>query len=132
MSLNYLCPHCKGHLSIDDCVLLSVQTPDFHKGLISLHSELGNYAIKKNSDFIYSEGDELDFFCPICHVELASDVHKKLAKIIMVDENKNEYEVLFSRIAGEQSTFKIVGETMEIYGDDSAEYVDFINLSMNF
>ncbi len=132
MSLSYLCPHCKGYLAIEDCVLLSVRTPDHKVGLISLHSELGNYSVKKDSGFNYKEGDELDLFCPICHAELASELHDKLARIIMVDENNDEYEIFFSRIAGEQSTFKIIGETMDIYGDDSAEYLDFINLSMNF
>ncbi len=107
MSLNYLCPHCKGHIAIDDCLLLSVQTPDFHKGLISLHSDLGNYTVKKNPEFLYSEGDKLDLYCPICHAELASDVHKKLAKIIMVDENNNEYEVFFSKIAGDKVLIKL-------------------------
>jgi len=132
MSLSYLCPHCKGYLAVEDCVLLSVKTPDHKNGLISLHSEIGNYSVKKNPAFKYNQGDKLDLYCPICHVELASDVHKKLAKIIMIDENGNEYEVFFSNIAGEQSTYKIIGETMQIYGDDSAEYLDFINLSMNF
>ena len=48
----------------------------------------------------------------------------------MIDDNNNDFEILFSKIAGEKSTYKIVGETMNIYGDDSAEYLDFINLSM--
>jgi hypothetical protein len=50
----------------------------------------------------------------------------------MIDEDKREFEILFSKVAGEKSTFKIIGETMEIFGDDSAEYLDYINLSMNF
>ena len=132
MSLSYLCPHCKGYLAIDDCVLFSVYTPDHKSGLISLHSELGNYSVKKNPGFNYNEGDELDLFCPICHIRLASEFHDKLARVIMIDENNDQYEIFFSRVAGEQSTYKIIGETMEIYGDDSAEYLDFINLSMNF
>jgi hypothetical protein len=93
---------------------------------------LGNYAVKRNPGFEYREGDHLDFYCPICHTELASEVHKRLAKIIMIDENGKEFDILFSRVAGQKSTFKIIGETMEIYGDDSAEYLDYINLSMNF
>ncbi|OQX75214.1 MAG: hypothetical protein B6D61_10830 [Bacteroidetes bacterium 4484_249] len=101
-------------------------------GLISLHPEIGDYSVRKHPDFEFQEGDQLDFFCPVCHAELASDVHEKLAKVIMIDSNKNEFDILFSRVAGEKSTFKIVGETMEIFGDDSAEYLDFVNLSMNF
>jgi len=129
MSLNYQCPHCNGYLSIEGCVIFSIRTPDLKSGLISLHSELGNYSIKKNPEFEITTGDHLDFYCPICHAGLASEIHDNLAKIIMIDEENREFEILFSRVLGEQTTFKIVGETMEIFGDDSAEYLDFINLS---
>jgi hypothetical protein len=101
-------------------------------GLISLHPELGNYNVEKHKSFQFKEGEELDFYCPICHAELASTLHSSLAKIIMIDEDKREFEILFSKKAGEKSTFKIEGETMEIYGDDSAEYIDFLNLSSVF
>jgi len=132
MSINYQCPHCKGYLNVNDYILFSVRTPDRKVGLISLHNELGNYTVQKHPEFEYKEGDQLDFYCPICHAGLASEVHEKLAKIIMIDEENSEFEILFSRVAGQKSTYKIVGETMKIYGDDSAEYLDFLNLSMNF
>jgi len=132
MNINYRCPHCHGYLALNDSVFFSVRTPDQKVGLISLHSDLGDYSVNKNPEFEYREGDALDFYCPICHTALASGFHKNLAKIIMVDEENREFEILFSRVAGEKSTFKIIGETMEIFGDDSAEYLDYINLSMNF
>lgn len=132
MAIDYVCPHCKGYLSQDECVLFSIRTPDYRVGLISLHPELGNYSVRKHHRLDFNEGDELDFYCPICHAELASTTHASLAKIIMIDEHLNEFEILFSRKAGEQTTFKIEGETMEIFGDDSAEYIDFINLSSVF
>ena len=132
MSLNYQCPYCNGFIAIDDGVMFSVRTPDLKVGLISLHSELGNYTVSKHPDFEYKEGDQLDFYCPICHAELASSVHKNLAKIVMIDDNNNRFDIHFSKVAGKKSTFKIIGETMEIFGDDSAEYLDFINLSINF
>ncbi len=130
--MEYLCPHCHGHLKLEGCVVFSVKTSGGKRGLISLHSDIGNYSVKKHPDFHFKEGDRLDFFCPVCNAKLASNTHDKLARIIMIDDNNNEFEVLFSQVAGEKSTFKIVGETMEIYGDDSAEYLDFVNLSMNF
>ena len=130
--MEYLCPHCNGHLTLEGCVVFSVKTSEGKRGLISLHSDIGNYSVKKHPDFHFKEGDQLDFYCPVCNAKLASGIHDKLARIIMTDENKNEFEVLFSQVAGEKSTFKIIGETMEIYGDDSAEYLDFVNLSMNF
>lgn len=130
--MEYLCPHCSGHLNLEGCVIFSVKTSDKKRGLISLHPEIGNYSVKKHHDFHFKEGDHLDFFCPICNAKLASETHDKLAKIVMIGNKNNEFEVLFSQVAGEKSTFKIEGETMEIFGDDSADYIDFVNLSMNF
>ena len=130
--MEYLCPKCNGHLTLEDSVIFSVKTSSNKRGLISLHSEIGNYSVKKHPDFLFKDGDHLDFFCPICNTKLASEIYDKLARIIMIDDQNNEFEVLFSQVAGKKSTFKIVGETMETYGDDSAEYIDFVNLSMNF
>lgn len=127
-----MCPHCRSYLSLENCVMFSVRTKDYRVGLISLHPELGNYTVKKHEDFDFQEGEELDFYCPVCHTELASTLHNNLAKVIMIDENYNEFEVLFSKKAGQRSTYKIEGETMEIFGDDSAEYIDFMNLSSIF
>lgn len=132
MALNYMCPNCRSYLSLDNCVAFSVRTKDNRVGLISLHPALGNYTVQKHKDLYFQEGDELDFYCPVCHAEFASTHHKHLAKIIMVDEDYNEFEILFSKKAGQQSTYKIEGETMEIFGDDSAEYIDFMNLSSIF
>lgn len=132
MALYYLCPHCHGCISLDEKIIFSVRTPDFKVGLISLQTELGKYSVHKHNGFEFDEGDELDFYCPICHAELASTVHANLAHVVMIDEKNNQFEIYFSKTAGKKSTYKVIGETMEIYGDDSAEYIDFINLSMNF
>ncbi len=132
MSISYKCPHCKGFIDMKGCLLFSARTPDQRYGLISLHTELGNYGVEKHPDFDFQEGEQLDFYCPICHAELTSGRHKNLTKIIMIDEQKREFEILFSKVAGQKSTYKITGETMEIFGDDSAEYLDYINLSMIF
>ena len=59
MALEYMCPHCKGFISLEDCVMFSVRTQDKKVGMISLHPELGNYTIKKNRDFDFREGEEL-------------------------------------------------------------------------
>lgn len=132
MALNYLCPHCNGYISMGENIYFSVRTPDFKVGLISLQSEVGKYSVDKHSGFNFDDGEELDFYCPICHAELAAKAHANLAKIVMIDENNKQFDILFSKIAGKKSTYKVIGETMEIFGDDSAEYIDFINLSLNY
>jgi hypothetical protein len=44
----------------------------------------------------------------------------------MIDENGIEYEIHFSRIAGQHSTYKIIGENVEIFGEDAGEYLDLL------
>jgi hypothetical protein len=69
----------------------------------------------------------LYFFCPICGFNLtATDVNKNLVRIIMIDKNKKEYDLYFSRLRGEHSTFKISDNNIvEKYGKDSSSYVDY-------
>lgn len=128
MKADYLCPHCRGLLNAGEHIIFSSRTKKGGHGLILLHQELGNYAVTKHPLFDYSDGEKLVFYCPMCHKELASDAHENLAKIILVDEDKNEFHILFSKVAGEQSTFKIVGDNIEAFGEDSKDYLDFLGM----
>ena len=57
---------------------------------------------------------------------LKSEKHENLAKILIRDENGNEGEIHFSRISGQHATYKIIGQNMEIFGNDASDYYDFI------
>ena len=94
-----------------------------------MHPELGKYKYENHPSFKFEEGKNVDFYCPICHAKITSDKHENLAKIIMIDENGKEYEILFSKITGQKSTYKIIGESVEVFGKDSDDYIDFVNLS---
>ena len=98
--------------------------------MVLLHPDVGNYSLVKHPSFEVEDGEMLDFLCPYCGEVLKSDKHENLAKILMRDEQGNEGEVHFSRIAGQQSTYKIIGQNMEIFGKDASDYYDF--LSQNY
>lgn len=123
MKEDYLCPHCRGLLNAGDYIVFSSRTKRGGHGLIMLHPEVGNYTVTKHPLFEYSTGEKLLFFCPICSKKLASDVHENLAKIILIDEEKKEFEIFFSKVAGEQSTFKIIGKHIEVFGEHSENYI---------
>ena len=129
MKQNFICPRCKGYLDVADYIILSAQNKNGNAGLILFSPELGNYTTQRNSNFVINEGEKYEFFCPLCKEKLAADIHDNLSNVIMIDEDKSEYQILFSKIAGEQSTYKIVGESTEIYGDHHSNYIDFVNLS---
>ena len=64
----------------------------------------------------------------MCNKKLASDIHDNLAKIIYIDEKRQEYNVLFSIVAGEKSTFKMVGDSVEVFGEHSNNYLEFLGM----
>jgi uncharacterized protein YbaR (Trm112 family) len=131
MKPNFICPKCRGFLNVGDQIILVAESKQKSTGLILFSPEIGNYSTSRNPEFKITEGEKHEFFCPLCHKKLAADIHDNLSRIIMIDKDKDEYEILFSKIAGEKSTYKIVGESAEIYGEHHSNYIDFINLSQN-
>lgn len=129
MSQNFICPRCNGYLNVGKQIILSAESEKGNAGLILFSPEIGNYSTEKNPLFETKEGEKFEFFCPLCRQKLAASVHDNLSHIIMIDEDNSKYQILFSKIAGEKSTYKIIGESTEIYGDQHSRYIDFINLS---
>jgi hypothetical protein len=127
MATDFKCPQCNNLLNVGDNVVFSSRNKWGKEGLIMLHPELGNYSVIKHPSFDVPRGEKLEFFCPYCNKPLLSERSKNLAKILMQDEKGMEYEIHFSRIAGQHSTYKIIGENVEIFGEDAAEYLDFLN-----
>jgi uncharacterized protein YbaR (Trm112 family) len=129
MKQNFICPRCKGYLNVADHIILSAENNSGNSGLILFSPEIGNYKTQKNPNFETKEGEKHEFFCPLCRERLSANIHDNLSNLLMVDEEGNEYQILFSKIAGEKSTYKIVGESTELFGSDKSNYINFINLS---
>ena len=128
LDVNYLCPDCRSYLRVWNNIIFSVRScSEDKRGLLLLNPQLGNYEFISHHALDFKEMDCLDFFCPVCGFDLkASDVNKNLARVLMTDEDQNEYDVYFSRLRGEQSTFKISnGDIVEKHGKDSSSYVDY-------
>jgi len=61
-------------------------------------------------------------------IKLASDVYGNLSKITYVDNKRKEYNILFSIVAGEKSTYKLVGNSAEVFGKHSENYLDLYGI----
>ncbi len=127
MVIDFKCPHCANLLNVGQNIVFAARNKWGKEGLIMLHPEIGNYTVLKHPNFEVHEGELLEFYCLYCNKQLLSDRNKNLAKILMHDENGLEYEIHFSRIAGQHCTYKIIGETVEIYGEDAIDYLDLLN-----
>jgi len=126
MSTDFKCPHCSNLLNVGENIAFTTRNRWGKEGLIMLHPEIGNYTVLKHPNFEVNEGDLLEFYCLYCNKQLLSERNKNLAKILMSDEKGDEYEIHFSRIAGQQATYKIIGENFEIFGEDASAYLDFL------
>jgi len=124
MATDFKCPHCLNLLNVGQNIVFTARNKWGTNGLIMLHPEIGNYTVLKHPNFEVHEGEMLDFYCLYCNKQLISERNKNLAKILMCDDNGIEYEILFSRIAGQHATYKIIGENYEIFGEDASEYLD--------
>jgi hypothetical protein len=123
MEVDYLCKVCRGHLKVQNSLVLAASMTNKSKGgLVFLNPEIGNYTIKTHPGFNIKEGEEYIYTCPICHSQLNSAKYKHLVRIIMIDKDGKEYNIYFSGIAGEKCTFKIRGTKLEKKGPDSKLY----------
>jgi len=126
MKTEFICPYCKGYLKANTKVILSVRKADGSRGLVLLNPKLGEYDIIKHKSFELKQGELVDLLCPLCHANLTDHtVSESLARIIMVDEKGQEYSIYFSEIYGMKCTYKILGKSMESFGEDSENYGNF-------
>ncbi len=114
MATEYLCKVCRGLLNVKTSIVLAATKVNSSvRGLIFLNPEIGNYLTTTHPSFKIEEGEEYIYTCPICHSQLNSAKYKHLVRIIMIDDNKKEYNIYFSDIAGEKCTYKIRGDKVE-------------------
>lgn len=125
MEKYYLCPHCRGHLKVGDYITFTARNRKKEKGLLLLHPQIGNYASIKHPSFDYKSGDMIDFYCPLCQDRLDSAFDENLVNVIMIDRDQKEYDIYFSRIAGEESTYKVDGDSVMATGEHADRYTYF-------
>jgi len=122
---DYLCPKCKGHLNVGGYLVFATRTHKKHKGLIMLSPKVGEYKYSHHENFQLEKGELVDFECPICQADLTSSKSKEHAMIYMIGaEDMAEYELFFSKIAGNKSTYLVSQDNVEAFGEDAMDFED--------
>lgn len=123
MAAEYLCKVCRGNLNVKTSIILAATKLNGSKrGLIYLNPEIGNYSTTTHPTFKIEEGEEYVFTCPICHSQLNSLKYNHLVHLIMIDDERKEFNIYFSGIGGEKCTYKIKGTRIEVKGPDAEKY----------
>lgn len=121
----YLCPSCKGHLNVNESIVLIIKDQKGNQGITFLHTELGNYTSQMSSSLNIKKGDPIEFYCPYCHANIEFYKEKSnLAKLTRLDSNKKETQVIFSKIYGEECTYHIEEKDIKTYGLHAVKYMD--------
>jgi transcription initiation factor IIE alpha subunit len=123
---NYICPNCKGHLRVGNYLVFATKTENKHKGMILMSPVVGNYEYEHHEKFILNEGEKVNFYCPICHSDLTSAVNSDYAMVHMVcEEDGAEYELYFSKLKGNKSTYLVANDTVESFGVEDLDFEYF-------
>lgn len=125
METNYNCPFCKGHLNVNDNIVLIVRDQKDNQGLVFLHTELGNYDSQIVSSLKIEKGDVVDFFCPYCHTNIRH--HKAKDNMVHLERTTSHgkrSQVFFSKVYGDQSTYHVEDDATHTYGEQARHYMD--------
>jgi hypothetical protein len=125
---NYLCPHCHSYLRVwNNIILIAKSELSNQQGILLFNAEVGNYDLIHHSSLKFVDGEIVNIICPVCKADLtASEINENLVRIVMTDENKKTYDIYFSKIFGEHSTFVIQEENIiERRGEDSSNYLSY-------
>lgn len=125
MEASYLCPHCRCALNADKNIILAARMSKRNRGLVLLHEEIGNYSVSMSSSLKVSEGEVVDFYCPICRKSLNLEKGEHLARFIQCEGGKDESFIIISRKYGERITFKVDKDRqVESFGESLSRYID--------
>ncbi len=119
----YICPYCFLQLNANGQLVLIGDFPsDDKKGLVLLSDKLGDYTVHFSSNVNPEKGDKVHFSCPSCQKSLEYSKNKDLVRVVKIDEEGNEFSVVFSAIFGEHCTYKISEERTLTYGESAIKY----------
>jgi hypothetical protein len=122
---DFLCPKCREHIRVGDNIIFKVKNSKKQSGILLLSPQIGNYTSVKHPSFVIQTAEYLEFYCPLCSAPLTSDIHKNLARLILIDDAGKSTDVYFSQIFGEHSTFATDGESVHVTGADAGKYTYF-------
>ncbi len=128
MKTNFFCPNCKGYLSVNERVIFAIKKKGLDGGLLLLSPELGEYTYEHHSSIVFKDGEQIEFFCPICGYDLTLEGANNLVRVKMQVDDKEDFWVVFSKKIGERCTYKIADDgTKESFGEHAGLHLDLMS-----
>lgn len=131
MKTNFFCPKCQGYLSVADKVIFAIKKKGLDGGLLLLSPKLGEYTYEYHPSIELTEGEQIDFYCPMCGHDLTVEGVNKLARVKMQIDDKETFWVVFSKKIGERCTYKISDDGQkESFGEHASLNVDYLSVAL--
>ena len=120
---DYHCPKCNQLLNSEKTVVFQIKKSTGETGIIELDPKPGEYTYKCEPDIPFEKGEEIDFYCPACKVNLQSKQYPKYIEMKLRVNSTINFEVLFSRIFDDRRTYVITEDMIEKYGDNPEDLI---------
>lgn len=124
MERSYYCPHCRKLLNPGTKVIFLVENgPELE--LVLLSAQLGDYSVVHSRSMTLLDGAIYTFRCPLCRVDLTSNIDDKLVELLSRSEDDDApVRVSFSRIHGEHATFLMADDGVDRFGEHADRYAN--------
>jgi hypothetical protein len=124
MGRSYYCPHCRKLLNPGTKVIFLVENgPELE--LVLLSPNLGDYSVVASRSMKLLDGAIYTFRCPLCRVDLTSNIDDKLVELLSRSEDDDApVRVSFSRIHGEHATFLMADDGVDRFGEHADRYAN--------
>jgi uncharacterized protein YbaR (Trm112 family) len=128
MKTDFICPRCRGYLNVGDKVTFIIRSKGWAGGILMLSPVLGDYSYLSHPSHSFEPGQQYEFFCPICHHDLSLEGSGNMAKMLMKEDDRDEFFIVFSKKAGERCTYKLSESKIETtYGEHRDVHIDLLN-----
>ena len=113
----FFCPHCEHHLDETGKIHLHSIRQNGDEGEMFLSTTFGSYSYTHVPAITFLKNEVVNFLCPSCHVNFDSNKHPNYIILKMKVEEKFDFELLFSKKAGNHKTYIITEDGIEQYGE---------------
>lgn len=103
-------------------VVFNIVKSNNEKARLLLNPKPGSYDYSCEPQLNFEKDELVDFHCPHCNQNLASDKFNKFVQIQLKVTDQVLFDVFFSRIYGVHKTYVGIEDFEEEYGDEIRKY----------
>ena len=119
---DYYCPKCDGVLSDNNQVIFLAERIKGEMVKLFLDPKPGSYNVRCEPETEFDNGEIVDFLCTHCSTSLSSEKYSKFVEIVLKVTDNVVFDVFFSRVYGDQTTYVGIEDFEEEYGHKIANH----------